>query len=216
MPTLDWNMKVWDRAYGWPQDGDECTDQAAFCGVPYEKWKDQLVRTFIIPHLTPKTTMLEIGPGHGRWSVMLPAKVETLHLADLSPSCIEYCKKRLAEHRNVNYHLTDGRTLSMIPEASIDFVWSFDTFVHIEEPEVKSYAREFRRVMKPQSMGVIHHPGAPTPEQRQNGCRSMLDSRKMVEILAENGLFLIRQTSEWGTGCNMKLTGDALTVFARP
>lgn len=216
MPTLDWNLKVWDQAYSWDKDGDEWSQQAEFCGVPYDRWKDELRRTFIVPYIRPESTMLEIGPGHGRWSCMLPSKVSRLHVVDLSPACIEFCKKRLIEHKNVSYHVTDGRNVSMIDTASIDFVWSFDTFVHIEEPEVRSYAKDLKRAMKPQAMGVIHHPGSPTPAQRQNGMRSLLDARKFADILSDNGLHVIRQTSEWGVGCNMKMTGDILTVFARP
>lgn len=216
MPDIIWNKSVWDKSYEWPAHGDEWTQQAEFCGVPYETWKDQLRRTFIVPYVRPESTALEIGPGHGRWSVLLQPKVQTLHLVDLSPSCIDYCKKRLAAHQNVRYYVNDGKSLSMLEPSSIDFVFSFDTFVHVEEPEVRAYAKELHRVMKPQSMGVIHHPGAPTAEQRRNGCRSQLDSRKFAAILAENSLHVIRQTSEWGNGSNMALTGDALTVFARP
>lgn len=218
MPTLDWNFRVWNAAYLWPLQGDEWTQQAEFCGVPYERWKDQLVRTFIVPNIRPESTVLEIGPGHGRWSALIPHRVPkgTVHLVDLSPSCIEFCKKRLAEYTNIQYHVNDGKSLGTLQTSSVDFLWSFDTFVHIEEPEVRAYAREFHRVMKPQSMGVIHHPGSPTPEQRQNGMRSLLDSRKFATILGENGLHVIRQTSTWGNGCNMDITGDALTVFARP
>lgn len=216
MPDVEWNLKVWDAAYGWPQDGDEWSEQAQFCGVPYDRWKEQLRRTFIVPYVYPPSTVLEIGPGHGRWSAMFPAKVSKLHLVDLSPSCIEFCKKRLSAHGNVSYHVNDGRLIPMIADSSIDFVWSFDTFVHVEEPEFRSYMRELHRVMKPQSMGVIHHPGSPTPEQRQNGMRSLLDSRKVLSIMQESKLYVIRQASEWDGGCNMKLTGDAITVLARP
>lgn len=218
MPDIVWNKKVWDVAYTWEKDGDEWSQQAEFCGVPYEKWKDQLVRTFMVPNMRPESTVLEIGPGHGRWSALIPHRIPkgTLHLVDLSPACIEFCKKRLAAHANVQYHVNDGRTLGMLSEKSVDFVWSFDTFVHIEEPELRSYARDLHRVMKPQSMGAIHHPGSPTAEQRQNGMRSLIDSRKMAAILSENSLHVIRQVIEWGNGCNMKLTGDAITVFARP
>lgn len=216
MPDLAWNRKVWDGAYTWPADGDEWSQQAEFCGVPYDRWKDELRRTFIVPNVRPESTALEIGPGHGRWSALLQPKVSTLHLVDLSSSCIEFCRKRLTSHVNVRYHVNDGRTLPMLEAASVDFVWSFDTFVHIEETEVRSYARELRRVMKPQSMGVIHHPGNPTQEQRQNGMRSLVNSRAFATILAENGLHMIRQVSEWGAGCNLALTGDALTVFANP
>jgi ubiquinone/menaquinone biosynthesis C-methylase UbiE len=218
MPDTAWNLKVWDKAYDWPKDGDEWDDFARHNGIPYEKWKDQLIRAFIVPNLRPESTVLEIGPGHGRWSPEIRHRIQKgiLHLVDLSPSCITFCKHRLSEFKNVQYHVNDGRSLPMVEKASIDFVWSFDTFVHIEEPEVRSYARELRRVMKPQSMGVIHHPGNPTAQQRQNGCRALIDSRKFATILAENSLHVIRQTNEWGAGCNMTLTGDALTVFARP
>lgn len=216
MPDIAWNLKVWDKAYDWRLNGDEWDDFARHNGVPYEKWKDQLRRTFIVPHVRPESVALEIGPGHGRWSVLLQPKVALLHLVDLSPSCIDYCKKRLAACNNVRYHVNDGKSLGMLEASSVDFVWAFDTFVHIEEPEVRAYAKELNRVMKPQSMGVIHHPGNPTQEQRQNGCRSQVDSRKFATILSENSLHVIRQVSEWGDGCNLKLTGDALTVFARP
>lgn len=218
MPTIEWNKTVWDTAYTWPKDGDEWDDSARFCGVPYEKWKDELVRAFIVPHIKPDSQVLEIGPGHGRWSALIPHRITkgTLHLIDLSQSCIEFCKKRLAEHQNVKYLVNDGRRLDGIADKSIDFVWSFDTFVHIEEPEVRSYAREFARAMKPQSMGVIHHSGSPTFEQKQSGMRSEVGGRKFGAIFAEAGLHVIRQVAEWGQGCNMKLTGDTMTVFARP
>lgn len=216
MPTVEWNLKVWNEGYAWPKDGDEWDDCARSSNIPYETWKDQLRRTFIVPFVRPQTTALEIGPGHGRWSELLHPKVAELHLVDLSPLCIEFCRKRLALHPNVRYHVNDGKSLSMIQASSIDFVWSFDTFVHIEEPEVRAYARELERVMKPQSIGVIHHPGSPSPEQRKNGCRSALDIRKFSTILAQNSLHVIRQTSEWGSGCNLSLTGDVMTVFARP
>lgn len=218
MPTLEWNKKVWDGAYAWAQDGDEWSQQAEFCGVPYERWKDELVRTFIVANIKPDSSVLEIGPGHGRWSVQIAPRIPkgTLHLVDLSSSCIDFCKTRLGMYPHVRYMVNDGRRLDQMADASVDFTWSFDTFVHIEEPEVRAYAKELVRVMKPQSMGVIHHAGTPTPEQRNNGMRSEVGTRKFGAILAEAGLHVIRQISEWGNGCNMKLTGDTLTVFARP
>lgn len=216
MPDLAWNKSVWNDSYAWSKDGDEWDDCARFSGIPYEAWKDQLRRAFIVPFVNPSTTALEIGPGHGRWSTLLQPKVKTLHLVDLSPSCIDFCKKRLAEHKNISYHVNDGKSLPTVDAASIDFVWSFDTFVHIEEPEIRAYARELRRVMKPQSLGVIHHPGNPTEDQRRNGMRSMINSRKFATILAENSLHVIKQYDSWGNGCNMALTGDEMTVFARP
>lgn len=220
MPDIAWNLRLWNNDYAWPKDGDEWDDCAKFCGVPYDQWKDSLARTFLIPNIKPDSQVLEIGPGHGRWSALIPERIQkgVLHLVDLSPSCLEFCKKRLVAHSNVRYMVNDGRLLGQIQDAAIDFVWSFDTFVHIEEPEIRSYARELARVMKHQSMGVIHHSGTPTPEQRRCGMRSEVGLRRFGALLAEAGLHVIRQASEWGpnNSCNMMMTADCITVFARP
>lgn len=227
MPDLAWNKRLWDQDYAWPKDGDEWDDCAKFCGVPYDQWKDSLARTFLIPHLKPKSVVLEIGPGHGRWSVMIPERIPggIFWLIDMSASCINFCKKRMYSRDGAandqcffNYVVNDGRKLEALADGSVDFVWSFDTFVHIEEPEIRSYARELARVMKHQSMGVIHHSGTPTPEQRRCGMRSEVGLRRFGAILAEAGLHVVRQASEWGpnNSCNMMMTADCITVFARP
>jgi ubiquinone/menaquinone biosynthesis C-methylase UbiE len=218
MPNIAWNKAVWDRDYKWPLDGDEWTQGAEFCGVPYGKWKDSIARTFLIPYLRDTSVVVEIGPGHGRWTEMIVARVTkgAIHLVDISPSCLEFCRKRFVSD-HMMCHVTDGQTLpEEFQRNSVDFAWSFDTFVHIEEPEIRSYARELHRVLKPQGMGVIHHAGNPTPEQRQNGARSQVGSKLLWHIFTDVGFFVIRQAAEWGDGCNMKLAGDAMTIFVKP
>lgn len=247
--TVEWNLKVWEN-YDWPQDGDEWSEMAQFSGMPYEKWKESLARTFLFPYLRDNTAALEIGPGHGRWSSMIAPRVGTLHLVDLDPKGIEYCRKRLRVEHDVAFHkdhdhskpggcghtgvsgfcgvslkkyyadcfywTNDGRTLpAEIGSRSIDFVWSFDTFVHVEESEFRSYVREFARVMKPMGMGVIHHAGNPTPAQRSAGCRSALNPTLVARVLRENGFYVIRQTDSWEGG-NVKFANDVITVFAKP
>lgn len=221
--TVEWNRYVWDH-YAWPKDGNEWTEMAQFSGTPYEKWKDSLAKTFLIPYLGEKKTVIEIGPGHGRWSEMIAGRVcgGGLYLVDISPSCLEYCRNKI-----IQYHVmpirNDGKSLAgdngleeyRIHSDSVDFIWSFDTFVHIEEPEVRSYVKEFARALKHAGMGVIHHPGNPTPEQRASGCRSLMTSKKWTQILAENGLHLVRQTDSWDGG-NVKLQSDMISVFVRP
>lgn len=217
MPSVDWNKKVWGKDYAWPADGDEWTQQAEFCGVPYEKWKDSLAKTFLIPYLKENSIVVEIGPGHGRWTKIIGSRVTlgSLHLVDLNQSCLDFLRKQFISYRH-NMHLTDGKTLppSLMP-GTVDFVWSFDTFVHIEESEIRSYARELYRVMKTHAMGVIHHTGTPTPDQRAGGARSQVGARLFADIFRAAGFFVIRQASEWGEGCNLKLTGDIITVFVK-
>lgn len=232
MPDIAWNKSVWDRDYKWSLDGDEWTEFSLACGAPYETWKDSLARTFLIPYLKETSVVVEIGPGHGRWTVMIPPRIQkgTLYLVDISRSCIEYCRKRLGDYPpnphdaamvrgtknpNIQYRVTGGRDLQFCVSSSVDFVFAFDTFVHVEESEVRPYVKEFFRVLKPQGMGVIHHVGNPTPEQRQNGARSQVSGRQFGDILRDAGFFVIRQTDEWAGG-NLKLTGDVISIFVKP
>src|SRR5690349_17953715 len=62
------NLKTWDQAHAWPEDGDEWKGQAVVCGVPYEDWKQSLVERLIDPYLPPGASVMEIAPGHGRWT----------------------------------------------------------------------------------------------------------------------------------------------------
>lgn len=216
MPSLEWN-KYWDKSYPWSQHGDEWVEHAQFCGVPYDKWKDSLAKYFLINPLQSDFTVLEIGAGHGRWSALIPERIPkgTLHLVEFSQTCIDFCKKRLAQYNNIKYWTNDGRGLPFLDKDSINYAWSFDSFVHIEEPEVRSYARELFRVMKPQAMGAIHHCGNPTPEQRQNGARSKVSGVQFRQILQDAGFFVIRQVDSWDGG-NIKMAGDVISVFAKP
>jgi beta-1,4-mannosyl-glycoprotein beta-1,4-N-acetylglucosaminyltransferase len=220
--SVDWNRSVWS-SYPWTEDGDEWKEFSAFSGVPYAAWKDSFAQTFLYPYLGPAISVLEIGAGHGRWSREIAPRLPiwaTLHLVDVTPECVEYLKKlfRMFDHGDYNRmfcHLNDGRTLPMLQAASIDFVFSFDVFVHVEEPDFRSYAKELRRVMIPKAMGVIHHPGNPNSEQKAKGCRSSLTAQAVRKILTEERFMVLRQADAWDGG-NVKGAGDMISVFVRP
>ena len=53
--------------------------------------------------------------------------------------------------------LNDGRSLSMIPDASVDFVFSFDSFVHPDRDVVEEYLRQLGTKLKIGGKGFIHH-----------------------------------------------------------
>ncbi len=217
MPGVRENLDFWDRDYQWLRDGDEWDDQAEFCGVPYERWKRELAETFLYPEIHRGSRVLEIAPGHGRWTELIAERAGECIVADISAACIEHCKRRLARFTNVRYHLNDGRSLRFVESESIDVVWSFDSFVHIEEVETRSYFRELHRVMRAGARGCIHHPGLPSAEQKAAGWRSDLTTPLVAAIVRECGLELIGQTDSWGEGaaCNTRLFADCLTLFAR-
>jgi ubiquinone/menaquinone biosynthesis C-methylase UbiE len=101
--------------------------------------------------------MLEIGPGHGRWTERLRPHCESLTLVDLSPRCIEYCKTRFAADPRLSYFVNDGMSLSMIPDKSIDFVFSFDSLVHADPDVCRAYIQQISRKLTPEGCCFLHH-----------------------------------------------------------
>ena len=157
--TVENNLKKWDEKHDWRQGGDEWKGQAKFSRQPYDKWKTSVVETFIAPNVSPDSVVLEIAPGHGRWSAELVDRCKELTLVDLSPSCIDSCKERFESYDHVRYIVNDGRSLPGVDDGSIDFVWSFAAFVHIDGDTIGEYLKEIERTLKPGGRAIIHHAG---------------------------------------------------------
>jgi SAM-dependent methyltransferase len=99
--------------------------------------------------LDPSAAVLEIGCGVGRLLVPLARRVAVAHGVDISPVMIGKSKEYAADAPNVKTALTDG-TFSRIPDASLDFVFSFIVFQHIpDRAPIRRYVEEAARVLKP-------------------------------------------------------------------
>jgi ubiquinone/menaquinone biosynthesis C-methylase UbiE len=216
MATLEEN-RFWDR-YAWPKDGDEWTDQAEFCQMNYVVWKQDIVQAFITPSISRNSTVLELAVGHGRWTPFLARRARRYIGVDFSPSCIAFCRRHFANLTNVDFSNTDGRTLSLIPDASVQFIWSYDSFVHIEADITEGYLAEFARVLSPAGRCSIHHPGQPSPEQRANGGRSRMSTELFARLAQRHGLRVLSQIDSWGPGkrSNTKLFADCISTLEKP
>jgi len=93
---------------------------------------------------------LEIGCGVGRLMKALASQCAHVAGVDLSERMLEHARRYLAGTPNVSLHLNDGRSLEMVADASIDFVYSHLAFQHITLYEVvDAYLAEIARVLKP-------------------------------------------------------------------
>ncbi|MEI9932489.1 MAG: class I SAM-dependent methyltransferase [Rhizomicrobium sp.] len=137
------NRQKWDRDHPWPEDGDEWKGLAVDCKIPYAEWKRSLIDTLIVPHVTSDMHVLEIAPGHGRWTETLLARAREVTAVDLSRNCLDHCRQRFLG-RNIAFFLTDGASLPPELTASIDFLWSYDAFVHMAPAIVEAYLHRNR------------------------------------------------------------------------
>jgi len=237
------NLTIWDQVHDWPEDGDEWKGQALACGVAYDDWKRALVDRLIVPYLPLGAAVVEIAPGHGRWTGFLAERAGRLALVDLSPACLEHCRRRFPGRPDMEFHLTEGASLPPDLDGQFDLIWSFDAFVHIHPREIRGYLGDFMRVLKPGGTAVIHHGNrfhytlwlagmrkwGPTwtylyrllsigAQERLDGWRSPISGRLFARFAREAGLNVTEQFQRWGEGGRYGVPrhNDLVTVMQRP
>ena len=152
MPSVEQNYEVWDREYGWSQQGEEWSGPWGSAEAQWRWTVAPRIRSFV-----PAGTILEIAPGFGRWTRYLKDLCTRLVVVDLSERCIEACRQRFAAESHIAYYVNDGRSLDMVADRSIDFVFSFDSLVHADADVIEDYLRQLGRKLTPDGVGLIHH-----------------------------------------------------------
>ena len=201
------NREIWNR-WDWAAGGAEWTRS--------ETWRRSLVARALAPYVPAGSRVLEIGPGGGRWTAELVERAGHLTGADISPACVETCRRRFADLPHAEFFLTDGVTLPFVAEGSVDAVWSFDVFVHINGDDVARYLDELARVMAPGARAVVHHG---SEGGQHGGWRSDLTTERLDRELTTRGLRVIERFSRWtadGEQHEVGQRGDAVTVFEKP
>lgn len=231
MPSVAENNALWDGTYGWPSAGEEWSD---LWGGSRAQWFDAIrprIRRFL-----PTGTVLEIAPGYGRWTSYLAQECEQLVGVDVSSRCVAACRERFAGDGRLTFHQNDGSSLSMVPDRSVDLVFSFDSLVHVEADVLEAYLREFARVLKPTGVGFIHHSNAgahrtyfraagrlPGPLRDPLWKRGVVD-RPSMRALSVSAELVSRWTAAAGLVCttqelvnwNTRRVIDCFTTFAAP
>lgn len=201
------NKVIWDR-WDWKAKGEEWSISPA--------WKESVIRHLLRPNVPEQCDVVEIGPGGGRWTEELIARCRKVTAIDISETCIAECKLRFRDAKNAEFIVGSGSDLKPVADASVDAVWSFDVFVHINKPEFSNYAREFARVLRPGGRGVIQH-GAVGGEN--GGWRSDATTADVATFLQSAGLTVEKQIVEWQDGDEKfpsGLYGDVVTIFSKP
>jgi len=155
MPTIEENRRCWHGEYDWSQQGEEWS--AAWGGSEAQWWGTLMPR---IHAFVPCETILEIAPGFGRWTMYLKELCRKMTLVDLSERCITSCRQRFASSPHLQYFVNDGKSLAMIEDESMDFVFSFDSLVHAEAEVLETYVTQLARKLKPNGVAFIHHSNA--------------------------------------------------------
>lgn len=187
MPSIEWNRK-WQRMI----EEFEPSREEVFFG---DRWGNPLSfrplilvrQRFIEPYLKPGQTVLEIGSGGGRFTQFLLG-ADQLIVVELNPASFDFLRRRFPRYPNFRFYRTTGYEMRGIADASADFAFSFDVFVHIEPQGILKYLKEIERVLKPGAAAVIHYGDVGKKIARDNPGFSRMTRRRMLELTAQTGL----------------------------
>ena len=185
---------IFARNYDWSNRGDEWSEP--WGGTRY-LWSITIFPR--IQSFLPSPHILEIAPGFGRCTQFLKDLCERLTVVDISEKCIHACQERFRDSGNISYFINDGKSLNIIPDRSIDFVFSWDSLVHADNTVMNAYIKQLPRIMKPGAFGFIHHSNLAEYVDRSTGTLMRKDLHSRDETM-DSSLFL-QYCNESGLHC---------------
>jgi ubiquinone/menaquinone biosynthesis C-methylase UbiE len=186
MPSLDWNRKwgamISDFSAGPEEEhfGDRWGCPDSFAPLI------EVRRRFIDPYFVTGSTVLEIGSGGGRWTQYF-LTAGRLIVVEFNPESFNCLRQRFPDLRFTPYQ-TSGYEMKGIETASVDLVFTFDVFVHLEPEGIKAYLIEIERVLKPKGVAVVHYGDISKEIARDNPGFSRMIRPLMEELIAATRL----------------------------
>lgn len=186
MPSLDWNRK-WGAMISDFSSGPEEEHFGDRWGCPHSFAPlVEVRRRFIDPYFVTGSTVLEIGSGGGRWTQYF-LTAGRLIVVEFNPESFDYLRQRFPALRFTPYQ-TNGYEMKGVETASVDLVFTFDVFVHLEPEGIKAYLIEIERVLKPSGVAVVHYGDITKAIARDNPGFSRMIRPLMEELIAATRL----------------------------
>lgn len=216
MPTIPENRSHWNDPKAWISAGEEWS----YCwGSTASLWFGT-----ILPRLAPflpTDHLLEIACGHGRVTAHLLGHCRRYTGIDLAAHSVATCRSRFAEHGHAQFHETDGRSLDMVEDGSVDFAISWDSLVHAEQEAVAGYIEALGHKLRPGGMAFLHHSnladfvdqsGKPTVANDHWRATNVSGARVREWTARGNLECVAQELVQWGTN----YYNDCFTLLRRP
>lgn len=152
---------------------------------------------FVAPFVDASQTALEIGPGGGRWTQYLLGFKE-LYVVDYHSELLAELKKNFGQP-NIKFIKNSGSDFPGVMDRSIDYLFCFGTFVHLELDLIDSYLKNMRRILKPGGNAIIQYSDMTKVMARSNEGFSKNTPDQMRQLVAKNGFEILEEdlTTLW-------------------
>lgn len=194
MPTIEWN-KGWSENLKQFQNG-HFQDKLDHLGGKYygDHWGNpennvalkKVLNDFLTPYIDHDMVALEIGSGGGRFTqYMLDAS--RLYCVDLNEDMLDYIRERFHENDNIEYIVTHSTDLPGVEKHSVDFVFTYDVWVHLDLKDISKYLDSIISILKPGGKISIHFSNKRKPMAAANKGLSHNYPESMVVLLQRKG-----------------------------
>jgi len=150
--------------------------------------------TFLLPYLTKETVAVEIGPGGGRWTRYMLG-VKKLYAVDFHQELLDGLKRNFRK-ANLTFVRNAGDDFPGIPDESIDFIFSFGTFVHLDVEIIDRYLNNMRRLLRSNSNVVIQYSDKTKPLGKRNKGFSDNDPDRMRDLVLSHGYSICEEDTK--------------------
>jgi hypothetical protein len=147
---------------------------------------------YILPYINFDHTAIEIGPGGGRWTRYL-FSFRSLYVVDHHQELLDELIKTF-KAPNLILIKNSGTNFPRIPQNSVDFVFSFGVFVHLDQDIIADYLRCLHPIVTDAANIVIQYSDKTKEDAKNNmgfSQNTLNDMRRLVikmgyTILEEN------------------------------
>lgn len=191
---IEWNTDLWNKTPYIPNNGEGWSEEF---GGSNAQWFN-----IILPRIRwciPTHNILEIACGWGRWTRFLLNNSHRYIGYDISKLAINHCENIFGleiYNNKAKFILNDGKSLSGVEDDSIDFVFSYDSLVHVNMDAMDGYLKEINRVLSNKGKAFLHHSNMGDYGEKHNNPhgRSPYVNSDSVRISSyENNLYVICQ-----------------------
>ena len=112
---------------------------------------------------------------------------------------VEFHEELLTELRsrfrraNLAFVRNNGTDFPGIANHSVDFIFSFDTFVHLDVDIIEEYLENMKSLVTPASNIVIHYSDKSKPMAQRNSGFSQNDPETMRRLVSSHGYFIYEE-----------------------
>lgn len=149
---------------------------------------------FIDPYVTDQTVVLEIGCGGGRWTKFF-GNAHQVYALDAFDEMLQETKTSYYRANGGNNNLilirTNGTDIPTVDEYSVDYIFTFDVFVHLDIEVIEQYLISAKKVLKDTGTMFIHYGDKTKYRGKENIGFSWNSPEIMHSLLKKLGLAIV-------------------------